>query len=84
MLAKVQDGDIIRMDAPNNVLELKVDDRELADREYAAPDLEPHRFGLGRQIFAALRKDLLGADQGASSIFTYVAESCKVVLPAGK
>ena len=81
MLAKVRDGDIIRMDAHNNVLELKVDGQELVDREYAAPDLETHRYGLGRQIFAPLRKDLLGAEQGASSIFTYVHESCNVVFP---
>lgn len=81
MLAKVQDGDIIRMDPHNNALELKVDGQELVDREYAAPDLETHRYGLGRQIFAPLRKDLLGAEQGASSIFTYVHESCNVVFP---
>jgi phosphogluconate dehydratase len=84
MLGKVQDGDIIRMDAHNNVLELKVDGRELADREYAAPDLETQRYGLGRQIFAPLRKDLMGAEQGASSIFTYVHESCNVILPPDK
>jgi phosphogluconate dehydratase len=81
MLAKIQDGDLIRMDAHNNILELKVDGRELADREYATPDLEAHRYGLGRQIFAPLRKDLLGAEEGASAIFTYVNESCNVVFP---
>jgi phosphogluconate dehydratase len=81
MLAKVQDDDLIRMDAHDNVLELKVDERDLADREYAPPDLASHRYGLGRQIFAPLRKDLLGAEEGASSIFTYVSESCKVVFP---
>ena len=81
LLGKVQDGDLIRMDAHNNVLELKVDDRELADREYATPDLASHRYGLGRQIFAPLRTNLLGAEEGASSIFTYVSESCKVVSP---
>lgn len=53
-----------------------MDGQELVDREYAAPDLAIHRYGLGRQIFAPLRKDLLGAEQGASSIFTYVYESC--------
>ncbi len=81
MLGKVRDGDIIRMDAHNNVLELQVDGQELVDREYAAPDLATHRYGLGRQIFAPLRKDLLGAEEGASSIFTYVHESCNVVFP---
>ena len=80
MLAKVREGDIIRMDAHNNALELKVDGQELVDREYAVPTLEPHRYGLGRQIFAPLRKDLLGAEQGASSIFTYVHESSNVVF----
>ncbi len=80
MLAKVEDGDVIRMDAHNNILELKVDNKELVDREYATPHLETHRFGLGRQIFAPLRKDLLGAEEGGSSIFTYVHESCHVVF----
>jgi len=79
MLAKVKGGDIIRMDAHNNVLELMVDDQELANREYAAPDLEPHRYGLGRQIFAPLRKELLGAEEGATSMFTYARENCTVV-----
>ena len=81
MLAKVHDGDVIRMDALNNVLELKVDEQELAGREYADPDFGKNRYGLGRQIFAPLRKDLLGAEEGASSIFTYVQESYKVVFP---
>ncbi len=81
MLGKVRDGDPIRMDAHNNSLELLVDEQELMDRDYARPDLAPHRFGLGRQIFAPLRKDLLGAEEGASSIFTYVHESCNVVFP---
>lgn len=80
MLARVRDGDIIRMDAHNSVLELKVENKELVEREYAAPDLKKHRYGLGRQIFAPLRKDLLGAEEGASSIFTYVHESCNVVF----
>jgi phosphogluconate dehydratase len=81
MLGKVRDGDMIRMDPHNNSMELLVDDQELVDRDYAAPDLKSHRFGLGRQIFAPLRKDLLGAEEGASSIFTYVHESCNVVFP---
>ena len=80
MLAKVRDGDRIRMDAHNSVLELMVEKKELEARDYAVPDLKGHRFGLGRQIFAPLRKDLLGAEEGASSIFTYVHESCNVVV----
>jgi len=81
MLAKVRDGDMVRMDAGAGTLELKVSAEELASREYAEPDLEPHRFGVGRQIFAAMRKDIMGAEEGASSIFAYVGESCRVVAP---
>ncbi len=81
MLAKVRDGDLIRMDAAAGVLELKVSNEELVAREYATPELTSERYGYGRQIFAPLRKDLLGAEEGGSSIFTYVHESCNVVFP---
>jgi len=82
MLAKVQDGDLIRMDARRGVLELLVGNEELVRREYAVPDLKADRYGWGRQIFAPLRRDLLGAEEGGSSIFTYVSERCNVVFPA--
>jgi len=74
LLNKVQDGDIILMDAHNSILELKVDAQELSSRVPCTPDLASSRYGLGRQIFAPLRKDLLGAEEGASSIFTYTDE----------
>lgn len=81
LLAKVQDGDMIRVDVGNGSLELLVDKAELAKREYAEAELETQRYGVGRQIFAALRSDMLGAEEGASSLFTYVREKCKVNFP---
>ncbi|MCX5876081.1 MAG: phosphogluconate dehydratase [Deltaproteobacteria bacterium] len=78
LLAKVQDGDLIRIDVGSGSLELLVDAAELAKREYAEAELGEQRYGVGRQIFAALRSDLLGAEEGASSLFTYVHEKCKV------
>jgi len=78
LLAKVQDGDMIRIDVGAGSLELLVDAAELAKREYAEAELGEQRYGVGRQIFAALRSDLLGAEEGASSLFTYVKEKCKV------
>ncbi|HCC54531.1 MAG TPA: phosphogluconate dehydratase [Desulfobulbaceae bacterium] len=78
LLAKVQDGDLIRIDVGSGSLELLVDKTELAKREYAEAELGEQRYGVGRQIFAALRSDLLGAEEGASSLFTYVREKCKV------
>jgi len=78
LLAKVRDGDLIRLDVEAGVLELLVDAAELAKREYAEAELDEQRYGVGRQIFAALRSDMLGAEEGASSLFTYVKEKCKV------
>ncbi len=76
-IAKVRDGDIIRLDARAGTLELRVPDEELSGRPCAEADLRAARFGTGRQIFAPLRRDLLGAEEGASSLFTYVHETCR-------
>ena len=69
LLAKVQDGDIIRVDAMKGILEIKVSEEELSGREPAIPGLEAHRHGMGRELFGVLRRDLTGAEDGASSIF---------------
>ena len=69
-ISKIQNGDVIVMDAHNCLLEVKVDKQELEKRACAQEDLKATRSGLGRQIFAPLRKVQLGADEGASSIFT--------------
>lgn len=73
MIAKVKDGDLITLSG-SGVLHLHVSDEELATRPPAQPDLQEVRSGLGRQIFAPLRKNLAGAEEGASSIFTYGEE----------
>lgn len=75
LLNKVEDGDVILMDAHNSILELKVSSDELSKRSPFRPNLDSARSGLGRQIFASLRKDLLGAEEGASAIFAYTEES---------
>jgi phosphogluconate dehydratase len=73
MLAKVQNGDLITLSG-SGTLHLHVSDEELAARPLTRPDLKEARSGLGRQIFAPLRKNLAGAEEGASSIFTYGEE----------
>ena len=73
MIARIQDGDLITLSG-SGVLQLLVSDEELAARPLARPDLREARSGLGRQIFAPLRKNLSGAEEGASSIFTYSEE----------
>ncbi|MCI5126355.1 MAG: hypothetical protein D3925_18235 [Candidatus Electrothrix sp. AR5] len=66
LLAKVKDGDIIRMDACKNLLELKVSEEELASRE--AVELKSHYAAQGHQLFNVLRRALSGAEEGASAI----------------
>ncbi|WP_299315295.1 dihydroxy-acid dehydratase, partial [uncultured Halomonas sp.] len=65
-LARLRDGDIIRLDANAGTLEVKVADDELAQREIAAPDLSHCHQGFGRELFAGLRHLAGGAEQGAS------------------
>jgi phosphogluconate dehydratase len=68
LLSKVKDGDIIRMDARNNLLELKVSEEILAGRE--AAELQTRYTDQGHQIFSVLRNALSGAEEGASAIIS--------------
>ena len=81
MLAKVQDGDLIRLDVGAGRLELLVDDDVLRAREFADPGVRKVRYGVGRQIFAPLRGNMMSPEEGASSLFTYVHEKCQVNIP---
>ena len=80
-LAKVRDGDLIRLDVAAGRLDLMVDDDALKAREFAEAGVKKVRFGLGRQIFAPLRSNMLSAEEGASSLFTYIEEQCRVNIP---
>ena len=66
-LARVRDGDIIRVDARVGMLQIKVDPAELAARPSAqAP---PQGFGYGRELFGWMRASASKADRGASVLF---------------
>jgi phosphogluconate dehydratase len=67
-LARLRDGDRIRVDARAGVLHALVPDAEWAAREPAVPSaahLDTHAHGLGRELFAAMRRNALPAEQGA-------------------
>ena len=67
-LAKVRDGDIIRVDAIAGTLQALVDDATWAAREAAARSAEEahvHAFDLGRELFAGMRRNVSSAEQGA-------------------
>ena len=68
LLAKVQNGDIIRVNGRTGELELQVDPQVLHDRIAYQPDLSAEHIGSGRELFGALRSQLSGAEQGACCI----------------
>lgn len=67
-LAKVRDGDRLRLDADNGVLDVLVDAAEWAARETAAADLSGAHTGMGRELFAGFRRQVCCAEDGALSL----------------
>jgi len=65
-IAKVRDGDIIRLDAPRGRLEVKVDPAEWAARELVQVDLAGSHAGVGRELFGAFRASVGRAETGAA------------------
>lgn len=66
-LAKIRQGDIIRLDADAGVLEAKVEAAEWAQRSLATADMTANAHGYGRELFAVFRHAASGAEQGAMS-----------------
>jgi phosphogluconate dehydratase len=65
-LAKLRDGDVIRLCADRGELTALVDDSEWDSREYAVAPPPP--FGTGRELFAMMRHGADGAEKGASAM----------------
>ncbi|MBV9287009.1 MAG: phosphogluconate dehydratase, partial [Hyphomicrobiales bacterium] len=65
-IAKVRDGDIIRVDAANGRLEIRATDGDWASRIPASADLSSHHIGLGRELFGSFRALVGTADEGAA------------------
>ncbi len=63
-LARVRDGDAVRVDAVAGTLDVLVDPAELAGREVVPAD-PAAAFGTGRELFGALRGAVGRADEGA-------------------
>jgi phosphogluconate dehydratase len=72
-IARIQDGDIIRLDAVAGTLEVKVDAAEWAARTPVTADLTASHAGTGRELFAAFRHLVSTADTGASIFLDLVA-----------
>ena len=69
-LAKVRTGDVIRLDAVTGTLQVLVSDSEWAARtlDVMPPSLrESNGLGMGRELFAAMRRNAAMAEEGATT-----------------
>ncbi len=66
-IGRIQDGDVVKVDAVSGTLEVLVAADEFAAREQAYETTEP-QFGMGRNLFAGFRALVGSAEQGASAI----------------
>ena len=67
-LARLRDGDVIRLDATAGTLEALVDPAEWAARTLATLDAdqaEDNAHGLGRELFGGMRRTVRSAEEGA-------------------
>ncbi len=63
-IAKLQNGDVVRVDAVNG--ELEILDPTVLDRSFTTPDLTASHEGLGREMFATFRQSVGSAETGAT------------------
>jgi phosphogluconate dehydratase len=69
-LARVRTGDVVRLDAPAGTLSALVDAATWAAREaepMAATQADDNAHGLGRELFAGMRRNARCAEEGACS-----------------
>jgi len=64
-IARVRDGDLVRLDADAGTIEVLIDHAEFAARPAAAPPERPF-VGTGRELFESFRRAVGPADAGAS------------------
>jgi phosphogluconate dehydratase len=63
-LAKVRDGDIVRLDSLAGTLAVQVPEEEFSRRAVATPKLEGNGFGMGRDLFRMFRANAAAAEEG--------------------
>ena len=68
-LARVMDGDPIRVDARQGTLSALLPDQTLASRTPAVADTSSSQWGVGRDLFSLMRRNVGSAERGASFLF---------------
>lgn len=67
-LARLRDGDMIKLDAERGTLNALVDAETWQARTPVISDLSRYQTGLGRDLFANFRATVTSAEEGASSV----------------
>ena len=70
-IARLRDGDVIRLDAEAGRLDVLVPASEWEARDIVTADLAAHHEGCGRELFSPFRAAVSGAETGAT-IFALV------------
>ena len=68
-IARLREGDLVRIDSDAGVFEAVVDAAEWAAREPTRPDTAGNRHGVGRELFGLMRAHANSAEQGGSALF---------------
>jgi phosphogluconate dehydratase len=71
-LGKLRDGDVVRLDAVAGTLDALVDAATWAARDLSPltdAQAEANGHGLGRELFAGMRRNVTSAEQGACTWF---------------
>jgi len=63
-IAKLRDGDVLRLDAVASTLDVQIDAGEWNARKHAGADLSANQVGMGRDLFAVFRAAAVAADAG--------------------
>ena len=68
-LAKVRDGDVIRLDCDAASLSVLVDETEWQSRPHEQHDAPENSYGMGRELFGSFRENVTSAEEGAVSVY---------------
>lgn len=66
MIGRIEEGDMVELDANKGQLILHVSDQDLENRVAATADLRSNQQGMGRELFSAMRNRVGTAESGAS------------------
>jgi phosphogluconate dehydratase len=68
-LAKVRNGDVIRLNTETGEVNVLVDNAEFNARTPAVNSAKDHHHGMGRELFAGFRLNASSAETGATNVF---------------